>query len=82
MTDTLSVSCISIYEDYLKKLGLINASMAHDAPSIASQIATLVIFFLPSPGLPDAHCTPPIIIITNDTIRIAVTTIFESHHTS
>lgn len=75
-----SASCQLLFADknYLKKLGLISCNIAPEAPSIASQIATFTIFALPSFGFPDAHCTPPIMMNINETIRIAVTTIFES----
>ncbi len=62
----------------MKKFGLINLRIAPDAHRIASQIATFLILSFPSFGFPDAHCTPPIIMNMNETIKMAVTTIFES----
>lgn len=70
-----------IYLVYLKKFGFISLSIAPEAPRIASPITTLIIFAFPSFGFPEAHCTPPIIMNMNETIKIAVTTIFESHPT-
>lgn len=63
-------------QNYLKKLGLINLKIAPIIPSIAIPIATFVIFAFHDFASHEAHCTPPTTIITKDTNKITVTSIF------
>ena len=63
---------------YLKKLGLINASIALIAPNNANPIATFLIISCPFFGSPIAHCIPPIITITTPITRIITINILDS----
>jgi hypothetical protein len=68
---------------YPKKFGLMRRNITPDAHKIASQIITFLIIFFPAATLfGSAHqveiITPPIMIKTKETIKIAVTNIFIS----
>ena len=59
---------------------MIKRKITHEAPSSAIPITTLVIIFFPQLGLPVAIIIPPIIIKTNETIKIRVINIFVKLH--
>lgn len=65
---------------YPKKFGLIKRKITHEAPSNAIPITTLIIIFFPPDGLPVAIIIPPMIIRTNETIRIRVINILIKLH--
>gem|GEM_PF-3024728 len=66
-------------EFYPKKFGLIKRKMTPEAPRRAIPTTTLMIIFFP-PGLPVAIMIPQMMIKTNETIKIIVTSILVRLH--